>query len=222
MWRSFVAVFRKEFLHIRRDRGDAACIALMIPLFQLMLFGFIDQTVHDVPTVVVDQDRSARQPRAHRPAARHRTPSRSRTSPPNPHDARERDHRRARARRRRDPARLPRQARARQRPRKVLVLIDGSDSTVSAQALARSTAWSRTMNLEALATRRRARPSAARRAADHPVQPRRAHRELHHPRASSRSCCRSSRSCSPRSPSCASARRARSSSSWSRRSIRSA
>ena len=31
-------------------------IALMIPLFQLILFGFIDQTVSNLPTVVVDQD----------------------------------------------------------------------------------------------------------------------------------------------------------------------
>ena len=30
-----------------------------MPLFQLSLFGFIDQTVHDLPTVVVDQDRSS-------------------------------------------------------------------------------------------------------------------------------------------------------------------
>jgi ABC-2 type transport system permease protein len=29
-----------------------------MPVMQLMLFGFIDQTVHDVPTVVVDQDHS--------------------------------------------------------------------------------------------------------------------------------------------------------------------
>ena len=33
-------------------------LAFSIPLFQLILFGFIDQTVHNVPTVVVDQDRS--------------------------------------------------------------------------------------------------------------------------------------------------------------------
>jgi ABC-2 type transport system permease protein len=55
IWDSFVAIFQKEFLHVRRDRGTLA-IALMIPLFQLVLFGFIDQTVTNVPTVVVDQD----------------------------------------------------------------------------------------------------------------------------------------------------------------------
>ena len=43
-----MAIFRKEFVHIRRDRATLI-IALMIPLFQLMLFGFIDQTVHEPP-----------------------------------------------------------------------------------------------------------------------------------------------------------------------------
>src|SRR5580658_7417328 len=55
LWSSFVAVFQKEFLHMRRDRGTLV-IALTIPLFQLTLFGFIDQTVSNVPTVIVDQD----------------------------------------------------------------------------------------------------------------------------------------------------------------------
>ena len=71
MWQSFLAIFRKEFLHIRRDRGDAASWPSCMPLIQLILFGFIDQTVHDVPTVVVDQDRSIDSPRADRSAARH-------------------------------------------------------------------------------------------------------------------------------------------------------
>ncbi len=58
MWASFYAVFRKEILHILRDTGTVRLV-LFIPLMQLTLFGFIDQTVHDVPTVVVDQDRSS-------------------------------------------------------------------------------------------------------------------------------------------------------------------
>ena len=56
IWSSFVAVMRKEFIHVRRDRATLM-LALSIPLFQLILFGFLDQTVHHVPTVVVDQDR---------------------------------------------------------------------------------------------------------------------------------------------------------------------
>src|SRR3954451_11063279 len=57
MWSSFVSVFRKEFIHMRRDVATTR-LTLMLPVLQLLLFGFIDQTVHDVPTVVVDQDRS--------------------------------------------------------------------------------------------------------------------------------------------------------------------
>ena len=58
MWSSFIAVFQKEFLHVRRDRGTLS-VALAIPLFQLILFGFIDMTVSNLPTVVVDQDQSS-------------------------------------------------------------------------------------------------------------------------------------------------------------------
>ena len=58
IWDSFVAVMRKEFVHVRRDRATMVA-ALSIPLFQLVLFGFLDQTVRDVPTVVVDQDRTS-------------------------------------------------------------------------------------------------------------------------------------------------------------------
>ena len=57
MWRSFLAVFRKEFLHIFRDAGTLR-LALALPVMQMVLFGFIDQTIHDLPTAVVDQDRS--------------------------------------------------------------------------------------------------------------------------------------------------------------------
>jgi len=58
MMGSFRPVFRKEVLHIRRNRG-VLIVTVMMPIMQLLLFGFIDQTVHDVSTVVVDQDRSA-------------------------------------------------------------------------------------------------------------------------------------------------------------------
>ncbi len=57
MWKSFVAIFRKEVLHIQRDRS-VLFISLAIPLFQLLLFGFIDQIARDLPTVVVDGDHS--------------------------------------------------------------------------------------------------------------------------------------------------------------------
>lgn len=54
---SFYSVFRKEFLHLRRDKSTLR-VALLLPCLQIVLFGFIDQTVHDLPMVVVDQDHS--------------------------------------------------------------------------------------------------------------------------------------------------------------------
>ena len=106
----------------------------MMPIMQLLLFGFIDQTVHDVPTVVVDQDHSVQsrelmdQLRATRTFDIRRvttSPDAARKAiisgqasvgvviPPDYHDRR-----------------------GRNQPAKILVLIDGSDSTVSAGALA--------------------------------------------------------------------------------------
>jgi ABC-2 type transport system permease protein len=52
--RGFVAVLRKEALHMMRDRGTLR-LALLIPTFQLILFGLIDTNVEHVPTVVFDQ-----------------------------------------------------------------------------------------------------------------------------------------------------------------------
>jgi ABC-2 type transport system permease protein len=133
LWSSFLAVFRKEILHIRRNRG-VLFITVMMPIMQLMLFGFIDQTVHDVPTVIVDQDRSVQSRELMDQLRATDTfeirevttdPNEARTAitaaragvaiiiPPDFHDLRSRG-----------------------LPAKILVLIDGSDSTVSAGALA--------------------------------------------------------------------------------------
>ncbi|MEP6864877.1 MAG: hypothetical protein ABJE66_29935 [Deltaproteobacteria bacterium] len=57
MWSSFVAILLKEFKHIFRDRGTLI-IFFTLPIMQLALFGFLDQNVRDLPTVVVDQDQS--------------------------------------------------------------------------------------------------------------------------------------------------------------------
>jgi ABC-2 type transport system permease protein len=132
-WASFVAIFTKELVHIRRDRATLVA-ALMIPLFQLILFGFIDQTVSNLPTAVVDQDgthyarelidklrathtfqiaRVTPDPRAARDDI---TAGRARVGvviPPDYHDKRTRGE-----------------------GAKILVFIDGSDSNVAAQALA--------------------------------------------------------------------------------------
>src|SRR5579883_1441189 len=119
---SFVAVFTKEFVHIRRDRATLV-IALAIPVFQLVLFGFIDQTVSNLPTVVVDQDDTH--------AARDDiTAGRARVGvilPPDFHDKR-----------------------AKGEEAKMLVLIDGSDANVSAQALAAVNGVAADENLQAV------------------------------------------------------------------------
>jgi ABC-2 type transport system permease protein len=55
--RGFWAVLRKEAIQMRRDSGTLR-FALGIPVFQLILFGFIDTNIRHVPTVVFDQSHS--------------------------------------------------------------------------------------------------------------------------------------------------------------------
>jgi ABC-2 type transport system permease protein len=128
-----LAVFRKELLHVVRDAGTLR-LALAIPVMQLVLFGFLDQTVHDLPTAVVDQDRSE--------ASRL---FRSQLEATGTFEIVEvtSDSTRARQMIRAGKARVAvviprrfREARLRRPEAQVLVLIDGSDSTASAQALA--------------------------------------------------------------------------------------
>ena len=52
--RGFLAVLRKEFLHMTRDKGTLR-FALILPVFQLILFGLIDTNVKNVPTAIYDQ-----------------------------------------------------------------------------------------------------------------------------------------------------------------------
>jgi ABC-2 type transport system permease protein len=54
---AFLAVLRKEMLQMRRDVGTLR-FALIVPVFQLVLFGLIDTNVEHVPTVVFDQSRT--------------------------------------------------------------------------------------------------------------------------------------------------------------------
>jgi ABC-2 type transport system permease protein len=133
MWRSFLAVFRKEFLHIRRDAGTLR-IALVLPLMQLVLFGFVDQTVRDLPTAIVDQDRSE-QSRLFRTRLEATGTFKIVDVTSDPERARQE----IRSGRARVAVVIPRRFRdQRVRPgeAQVLVLIDGSDGTASAQALA--------------------------------------------------------------------------------------
>jgi ABC-type multidrug transport system permease subunit len=56
----FKSIASKEFLHIRRD-PTTLTIALLIPVVQLILFGFaLDFDIRHISTVVVDMSRSAR------------------------------------------------------------------------------------------------------------------------------------------------------------------
>ncbi len=133
MWQSFLGVFRKEFLHIFRDPGTLR-LALMLPLMQLVLFGFIDQTVHDLPTAVVDQDRSYESRLFRQRLAATKTFKIVALSPSS-QQAREE----IRAGRARVAVIIPprfEDRRVRGMASQLLVLIDGSDSTASAQALA--------------------------------------------------------------------------------------
>jgi ABC-2 type transport system permease protein len=58
MWSSFRAVFYKEWLHIRRDRMTLM-MTLMIPMIQMMVYGWMDTNVRHIPTVFCDESRSS-------------------------------------------------------------------------------------------------------------------------------------------------------------------
>ena len=55
--RGFWAVLRKEWIQMTRDRGTLV-MALVIPIFELVLFGVIDTNVKHVRTAVFDQSRT--------------------------------------------------------------------------------------------------------------------------------------------------------------------
>jgi ABC-2 type transport system permease protein len=159
MWSSFLAIFTKEFLHIRRDRGTLV-LAFSVPIFQMILFGFIDQTVRNLATVVVDQDHSVESRELLDQLRATRTFD-IRTITFNPHEAR----REIIAGRARVGIVIPpdfHDKRTRGEQAKVLVLIDGSDSTASSQALASVNGLIAQRNLsQALAAGGRGTPLAA-------------------------------------------------------------
>jgi len=53
----FTAVFRKEVTQMLRDR-TTLMFALAVPIFELILFGVIDMNAKNIPTVVFDQSRT--------------------------------------------------------------------------------------------------------------------------------------------------------------------
>lgn len=54
---AFLAVLKKEAMQMIRDKGTLR-LTLLIPAFQLVLFGLIDTNVRHVPTAVFDQSRT--------------------------------------------------------------------------------------------------------------------------------------------------------------------
>jgi ABC-2 type transport system permease protein len=52
--RGFRAILRKEAIQMYRDKGTLR-FALLVPMFQLLLFGLIDTNVKHVPTIIFDQ-----------------------------------------------------------------------------------------------------------------------------------------------------------------------
>lgn len=58
LFRGFAAILRKELTQMRRDRMTVV-FAIILPVFQLVLFGLIDTNVKHVPAAVFDQSRSA-------------------------------------------------------------------------------------------------------------------------------------------------------------------
>jgi|HubBroStandDraft_6_1064221.scaffolds.fasta_scaffold04151_7 ABC-2 type transport system permease protein len=140
-----VPVCRKEFLHIVRDRGTLF-FALLIPMLQLFLFGFaVDTNVRQIATVVLDESHTQESRRllerfagsdvfdlriyAHSPAEMYEAirAGRARSGIRIPVDY---------ARRLQDGTQAT-----------VLVLVDGSDSSVAGQAVSTSTGVALTESL---------------------------------------------------------------------------
>jgi ABC-2 type transport system permease protein len=140
-----VPICRKEFLHIVRDRGTLF-FALLIPMLQLFLFGFaVDTNVRQIATVVLDESHTQESRRllerfagsdvfdlriyAHSPAEMYEAirAGRARSGIRIPVDY---------ARRLQDGTQAT-----------VLVLVDGSDSSVAGQAVSTSTGVALTESL---------------------------------------------------------------------------
>lgn len=57
MMNGFTAVFRKELTQMMRDK-TTVMFALAVPVFELILFGVIDMNAKNIPTIVFDQSRT--------------------------------------------------------------------------------------------------------------------------------------------------------------------
>ncbi len=146
MWAAFLAIAYKEFLHVWRDKGALRLYFLMQAINMGML-GFIDITVHDLPTVIVDQDDSVESRElVNRIAATGTFGLKYMTTSVD--QAREHVH----AGRASVAILIPpgyQRDRASAGVAKVMALVDGSDSTTSAQAVAAVDGLASRLNLEA-------------------------------------------------------------------------
>lgn len=143
------AVLRKELLHLRRDPGTLR-LALLIPALQLTLFGLIDTTVRDVPLAVFDQSLSpeSRELVAALEASRVFRVARRVAS----RDALRQEIVAGRARVGLElPLDLHRRALTAGRSSTLLVLVDGSDASVAAQAIDAVNGLALSRSLEVLA-----------------------------------------------------------------------
>jgi ABC-2 type transport system permease protein len=137
LFRGLMPICRKEFLHIVRDPGTLV-FALALPILQLFLFGFaVDTNIRQVATVVLDESRTQESRRLLESFAGSDVFAlRSYvTSPDAMYEA-------IRSGRTRAAIRIPYDYARRLQDgtgATVLVLVDGSDSTVAAQAISTST-----------------------------------------------------------------------------------
>ncbi len=145
--RGFRAVLRKEAVQMARDKGTLR-FALMIPAFQLVLFGLIDTNVRHVPTVVFDQSRTAESRQLVAEFVNTALFDVKRYA-----DSREALREEIVAGRASVGIEIPpdyARRRLARRPADVLVLIDGSDSSISSQALAATNGVALARSLEEL------------------------------------------------------------------------
>jgi ABC-2 type transport system permease protein len=137
MFRGLVPICRKEALHIVRDRGTLF-FALLIPMLQLFLFGFaVDTNIRQIATVILDESQTQESRQlVQRLAASDVFAIRGSVA------SKDALYETIRAGRARVGVRIPYDY-ARQLQNggtaSVLVLVDGSDSTLAAQAVSTST-----------------------------------------------------------------------------------
>ncbi len=148
--RGFLALLKKEAIQMLRDKGTLR-FALILPIFQLVLFGLIDTNVRHVPTVVFDQSRTEASRDLIRQLVSTSTFEVQAFVP-----SREALRREIVANRASVGVEIPPDYDRRLlngQPADVLVLIDGSDSTISAQTLSAANGLALERSLEVLLER---------------------------------------------------------------------